>query len=367
MDDGPGSVTDRASSRPAGCMSQPRQCAGCLAQHRPLWARRSPTRPARPRAVRTVFFLRFTPATASASQEISAPFPAIRRWQARPLTFPRSFCLPSPPSGLLPPPAPGRLPPRPTTPPRHVAARPPKALACGLPPPWVTASPCRPSLWRHAGHSARWNHSRFRTTAAASLLSRLGIRNCAPTRGSNVRGQLGSNPDRVVRKAKPRRSARVGSCSPRTLRTRAFPCSPTSRSKSVDRSAQSAPGRRRRPGLCSGRHRTCCRRGPGPRWSAQDSSRSALHRYFFRPSDGLSPVPAAAAPPCPPRKRYHSGRFALRTRRAQRLLLANTAEDDPAETGHGLPPSRNRRFPPGPDLATNRLAGSGRQPRRSGQ
>ena len=51
----------------------------------------------------------------------------------------------------------------------------------------------------------------------------------------------------------------------------------------------------------------------------------AAHRRFLGPRDGLSAAPAAAAPPCPPRERSHSGRVAPRTRRDRRLPpLANT-------------------------------------------
>ena len=106
------------------------------------------------------------------------------------------------------------------------------------------------------------------------------------------------------------------------------------------------------------------------REAAQDSSRLRSYRRFLRPCNSLSSAPAAAAPPCPPRRRGRSARVALRTRRVRRLPPpANAAGDDSADTAHALPPPRNRRFRPGPSPAAGnrRPADSGRQPRRSGQ
>ena len=140
---------------------------------------------------------------------------------------------------------------------------------------------------------------------------------------------------------------------------------PLSCRKSVAPSARRAPGRHRTPGPGSGRHRTSRSRGLRSRWSVRNSSRSSAHRPLLRPCDAPGPASAAAAPSCPPRRRSHSGLVGLRTRRDRRLPpLANTAGDDSADAARGLPPPRNRRFRPGPDLAAGcaRPAGSVKRP-----
>ena len=142
---------------------------------------------------------------------------------------------------------------------------------------------------------------------------------------------------------RPRRSAPEGGRPPRTLRTRPPPGFPRSCRKSAAPSARSAHGCRRTPGPDSGRRRTFRSRATEPRWSPQILSPSSAHRPLLRPCDAPGPASAAAAPPCPPRRRSHSGLVGLRTRTDRRIPpLADTAGDDSADAARGLPPPKSQ-------------------------